>query len=156
MNRRLFSTIVLLAISLVSIAYFKAIPTINSQNDITRILDTLGLWENERDDGGYYTIVDEQGNVLDKMSRVIYIGDELIAEDNNQYRVEKIIGDTAVAKMVSQDVLTDHEKLVKAAFSQGIVPVQTKNNGVALYHTHSAESYVPTDGTDSLPARAVF
>jgi len=153
MNRRLFSTIVLLAISLVSIAYFKAIPTINSQNDITRILDTLGLWENERDDGGYYTIVDEQGNVLDKMSRVIYIGDELIAEDNNQYRVEKIIGDTAVAKMVSQDVLADHEKLVKAAFSQGIVPVQTKNNGVALYHTHSAESYVPTDGTDSLPGQ---
>jgi stage II sporulation protein P len=67
--------------------------------------------------------------------------------------VEKIIGDTAVAKMVSQDVLADHEKLVKAAFSQGIVPVQTKNNGVALYHTHSAESYVPTDGTDSLPGQ---
>lgn len=154
MNKRLFSTIVLLMITLVSITYFKAIPTINSQSNISRILGTLGLWENERNDGGYYAIVDEKGNLLDKMSRVVYIGDELIAEDNNQYRVEKIIGDTAVAKMVTQDVLANHEKLVKAAFGQGIVPVQTKNNDkVALYHTHSAESYVPTDGTDSLPGQ---
>lgn len=153
MNKRILSFITLLMITLASIAYFKAVPTSSSENGNLEALSSFGLWESERDDGGYYTIVDEQGNVLDKMSRVVYIGDELIAEDNNQYRIEKIMGDTAIATMVDKDVLAEYEAIVKAALNQETIPVQTKNNRVALYHTHSAESYVPNEGTDSIPGK---
>lgn len=116
-------------------------------------LPGLGVWENERDDGGYYTIVDEQGKIIDKMARFVYPGDELIASDNKQYRIDSVSDDRATAKLIAEDVLADYENMVKEVFKQP-VPVQgNKQNLVAIYHTHSAESYVPTDGTDSLPGR---
>ncbi|WP_227766158.1 stage II sporulation protein P [Zhaonella formicivorans] len=116
-------------------------------------LPGIGVWENERVDGGFFTIVDEQGKVLDKMSRVVYVGDELIAEDNKQYRVDKVVGDRAIARLVVENALAGYEDFAKQVFSKKSVPTQTGKNLVALYHTHSAESYVPTDGTDSLPGR---
>ncbi|NLK93526.1 MAG: stage II sporulation protein P [Bacteroidales bacterium] len=85
------------------------------------------------------------------MSRVVYLGDELIAADNNHYRVEKIVGDTATAKKIGENVLAEYEEIVRIGLKDPAITVQTDNKGIALYHTHSAESYVPTDGTDSIP-----
>lgn len=112
------------------------------------------FWEQERDDGGYYTIVDEKGNVLDKTARVVYVGDEIIVQDNKQYRVEKVEGDTAIAKLVIEDALADYKDFAQEVFNLQVsqANAQTANKRIALYHTHSAESYVPTDGTDSIPA----
>lgn len=154
MNKRILLLLSILMISLGTVALIKANETTNwEQNTDLEVANPLNLevWENERDDGGYYTIVDEEGNVLDKMSRVVYIGDELIAADNNHYRVEKIVGDTATAKKIAEDVLADYEKIVKTALKEQTIPVQAKNESIGLYHTHSAESYVPTEGTDSIP-----
>jgi len=156
MNRRILSYLALLLIALGSIVYLKAAPVSNIQSDNFENLaevSSLGFWEAERDDGGYYTIVDEQGNLLDKMARVVYLGDELIAENNNHYRIVKITGDTAIATLVEENVLAEYEVRVKAALSDPTIPVQSSDKGVALYHTHSAESYVPNEGTDSLPGK---
>ncbi|MDR7402931.1 MAG: stage II sporulation protein P [Armatimonadota bacterium] len=109
----------------------------------------LGLWEGERDDGGYYTIVDERGTVLDKTARHVYVGDEFIAEDNSQYRVTRVSGDRAEARRVGRAAMP----APAAGLSGDALPVQRGSNKVAIYHTHSAESYVPTDGTESIPAR---
>lgn len=153
MNKRLSSLVAFLMVTLGAIAFIIAATATDPYDQELEVASDLnfGLWENERDDGGYYTIVDENGNILDKMSRVVYVGDELIAEDNNHYRVEKIEGDTAIAKKISENVLAEYEELVRAALKEQTIPVQTKNKSVAIYHTHSAESYVPTDGTDSIP-----
>lgn len=126
-----------------------------NQDDLA-VLNPLDLdfWEQERDDGGYYTIVDEEGNVLDKTARVVYVGDEIIVQNNKQYRVEKVEGDTAIARLVIEDALADYKDFAQEVFnlmvSQG--SNQVANKRIAIYHTHSAESYVPTDGTDSIPA----
>ncbi|MDS1030680.1 stage II sporulation protein P [Bacillota bacterium LX-D] len=109
-------------------------------------LPGIGFWENEREDGGYFTIVDQKGKILDKTARVVYVGDRFIAEDNKEYRIDKIVKDRAIATLIAQDAL--------AGFHNLSLPVDTKNNSnnlIAIYHTHSAESYVPTDGTDSIP-----
>lgn len=63
-------------------------------------LPMAGLFEGERHDGGYFTIVDSAGQVVSKTSRMVYPSDEIITEDNKLYRVERVDGDTAYAKFV--------------------------------------------------------
>lgn len=154
MNKRILPIVALFMLAIGSGILAQAAVTTYftpEENLMVLNLPKLGFWENERDDGGYYTIMDEEGNVLDKMSRVIYVGDELIAEDNNQYRVDRVVGDTAIAKIISKDVLAEYDELIQTVFQEPLVPAQTSKNLVALYHTHSAESYVPNEGTESIP-----
>lgn len=108
----------------------------------------LGFYEGERDDGGYFTIVGPDGNIIDKTARVVYVGDEFIAADNKHYRIQKVEGDTAIAENIGTEEIVWKEEWEQAQ-AQG---QQNAKNLVAIYHTHSAESYVPTDGTESKPA----
>lgn len=114
----------------------------------------LSLWEQERDDGGYYTIVDKEENILDKTVRKVYPGDEFIAADNKRYLIEKVEGDMAIAKLIGGDELAGITTLpldeVLAVMSK---EGKEANNIIAMYHTHSDESYVPSDGTHSIPAK---
>lgn len=114
-------------------------------------LPDLGVWEKELTDGTYFTIVDEDNNVLDKTTREVHVEDEFIASNNRHYRVERIEGNTAYAKLLMENALQDLEY----DFAGMAIPVQGDNekgdNLIAMYHTHSAESYVPTDGADSIP-----
>lgn len=113
-------------------------------------LPDLGRWEKELTDGTYFTIVDENDNVLDKTSREVHPEDEFIAANNRHYRVERVEGNKAYAKLLMENALSQPER----DFANVALPVQgdnNKSNVIAMYHTHSAESYVPTDGTDSIP-----
>lgn len=121
----------------------------------------LGLFEVELEPGEFFTICDKKGKELDRMSRQVYVGDELITQDNMRYRVEKIEGKTATAAFVGKEKIawegieSDAEKAVAADSDQSL-PVQnqnqtTQNNIIAVYHTHSDESYIPSDGTQSIP-----
>jgi len=102
--------------------------------------------EEELDPGSFYTIISEEGQVLDKTSRRVWAGDEFIAQDNQRYRVKRVDGTIARAQVVgAEDVVF---KPIMA------VPVQGGNqvkNLVGMYNTHSDESYVPTDGSESIP-----
>lgn len=122
----------------------RSISTIN----IPEVIE-LGLYEQERNDGGYFTIVDKYGAVLDKTARQVYVGDELIAADNKHYRVIKINGDTAIAEFVGQrdKFLNTNWGLVDIPVSSSM-PVQGNKQPplVAIYHTHTAESYEPSEG----------
>lgn len=108
---------------------------------------TVGLYEVERQEG-YFTIVGPNQEVLDKTARYLYVGDELIAENNYRYRIKRIIGDMAQAEVVGYE-----EELAPslAAVGRGQVAGQARQL-VAIYHTHSDESYVPSDGKESIPA----
>ncbi len=108
----------------------------------------LGLYELERDDGGYYTIVNEDGEVLDKTARQVYIGDEIIVFDNRHYQIVRIEGDTAIAKLKGHREMTfDNWGTVDIPVTR-LWPVQGNGQSplIGIYHTHSAESYVPTEG----------
>ncbi|MDD4335714.1 MAG: stage II sporulation protein P [Desulfotomaculaceae bacterium] len=119
------------------------------------VLNTAGLFNNETPDhvaGTFTTIADEEGNLLSMMSRNVYLGDELYTPEGKSYRVNKVTGDTAEAVFTGMD-----SQIIAYSdfFSAQGVPVATnvseKKGSVAIYHSHTDESYVPSDGTESIP-----
>lgn len=104
--------------------------------------------------GRYTTIVDDQENILSMMSRAVYVGDELYTAEGRFYRLEKVEGEQASARFLGIDPQI-------AAYNEFYlsqeVPVIKKKKGdktaaanFAIYHTHSDESYIPSDGTASI------
>lgn len=103
--------------------------------------------ETEREDG-YFTVKDEDGRQITATALPVFVGDEFIAGDNKHYRVIKIQGDTALAKFLGVDKLAydpawDEAPVASAATGAG-------RGTIGVYHTHSDESYVPTDGAESI------
>lgn len=112
-------------------------------------LDALGKWEGELHDGQYYRFVDETGNMIDQTNHEVFIGDEVILENNNRYKVIRVDSEqyTAICQLVGQENMAWQEEW-------GQIPVLSvaENKGkVAVYMTHTDESYVPSDGTESKP-----
>jgi len=116
----------------------------------------------ERDDGGYFTLEDETGRVITYTARILDIGDSYIAADNQRYEVVDIQGDTIKVEAREKITLPDLSQLTAAAKPSiwerlfGAAGTTQKNddegrewNTIGIYHTHNAESYVPTSGVDS-------
>ncbi|KAF1086472.1 Stage II sporulation protein P (SpoIIP) [Sporotomaculum syntrophicum] len=108
--------------------------------------------EADHRDGQVYKITDNGNKLLSQMSRTVSIGDELITDSGRHYRIKTIDGFNAQAEFTGMDrelvgYIDEYEDItVPVAGGQ-----DWKQRPVALYHTHSAESYVPTDGTESKP-----
>jgi stage II sporulation protein P len=101
----------------------------------------------ERTDG-YFTVVDENARTIFTTGHAVAVGDEFIGEDDTHYRVERVEGDMAYAttlgRLEALAPLPDYSALAQAASSSG---------AIGIYHTHSDESYIPTDGEASIPAK---
>jgi len=114
--------------------------------------------EVERTDG-FFTLVDPEGRIICRTAHQIHEGDQYLAADNVLYEVEELKDDTAHVRFVKRvdleamlkPSLFDQVKTALTGIFQGKVFVQGKNRPIAIYHTHSDESYVPTDGTESKP-----
>lgn len=115
------------------------------------ILESLGKWEGELKAGEYYSLVDETGKELDQTGRDVYIGDEFIVEDNNRYKVIKVDSDDkkAVCKLVGKENIAWQDEWDQ----QPVLETAEAKSKIAVYMTHTDESYVPTDGTDSKPGK---
>lgn len=105
------------------------------------------------EDGRVFTIRDVENNLISKMSRMVTVGDEIITGDGRLYRIKTVDGQSAVADFqgLDKDFIAWQDY-----FSNQTIPVinqqgNKSNNKIAIYHTHSAESYVPSDGTESKP-----
>ena len=95
-------------------------------------------------------ILDEDNNEISRAARNVSIGDEIIKPDGKSYKVGRVDGERAYAKYQGQD----KELLAwQDYFKNYEVPVTatTTRDKIGIYHTHSDESYVPTDGTDTIP-----
>jgi len=144
---------VILVLAGVSLAYFNSL----LNHELVPSISTAGLFSEESPDhqvGRYTTIVDEQGNVLSMMSRTVYVGDELYTDEGRSYRVVKVEGDRAVAEFLGMDsqIVAYNEIYsgMEAPAMTSLAQQQSKRN-IAVYHTHTAESYVPTDGREAIP-----
>lgn len=137
MNRKLFWLILLTLIIAISVC--------------------LPVCASERNDGGYFTIVDENGNAVYYTGRKVEIGDEFLTENNKRYEVISIDGDIAHAKYkgnVNLSLYAPNGSPQHFTFLNSLLTPKTaeaqENNKIAVYHTHSDESYEPTDGKDSI------
>ncbi|NLW16618.1 MAG: stage II sporulation protein P [Firmicutes bacterium] len=106
-------------------------------------------------DGQFCTVYDEAdpSQIIFVTGRYVMVGDEYQTADDRLYQVVRVEGtDKAYARFVKQVGLED----LRADFADILADMLAnrvtgpKDVTVGLYHTHSDESYVPTDGTSSI------
>ena len=109
----------------------------------------------------WYTILHEDtGEILMETCHVVSVGDGFIDEKNRKYSVTRVEGHTAQAEFI--DTLNIEASALAFQANIGLElglaraepqsPSKKAPEGrlVAIYHTHSDESYIPTSGTASV------
>jgi stage II sporulation protein P len=101
---------------------------------------------------GHFTVIAEKsGDTIFETAMAVSVGDYYINEQNKKYRIIKVDGKKCVAKFEETvKLIEDKDNLF--ALSQGLL-AQNGNKLIALYNTHSDESYKPTSGTHSEPGK---
>ncbi|MBQ9197903.1 MAG: stage II sporulation protein P [Clostridia bacterium] len=102
------------------------------------------------EESAYYHIVDENGAYITHYTGVPEAGDEYIAHDNRHYMISRVEEEshTAWAQDKGLYQLPDVKWL-----QDDSRPVASMRRAVALYCTHSDESYEPSDGDSSVTPR---
>ncbi len=104
----------------------------------------FGRYEVELPPGSYFSLYGEGNKLLHRTAHRLYEGDEFITAQDVRYRVVRVEGRRAYAVKVGKEQAA---VLPKAApLAAGRV---ARGGSIAIYHTHSDESYVPSDGTAS-------
>lgn len=102
--------------------------------------------------GFVVTIRDKGGQVVSMAARGVVKGDEIINAEGYHYRVVRVKGSEAQSELLGKDkqflAYCDYFDKLEIPAS---VTAQAQNKSVGIYHSHSDESYVPTDGTESVP-----
>lgn len=126
--------------------------------EFSQKLDVEELWEEWLEPDQYMTMICPEGNIIMQTARRIYEDDEYLTGDNKLYRVVKIEGNLAYTELVEEvDLTAEFFSLRQIREALGLSPVQAqgkdKTGLIGIYHTHNAESYIPTDGTDSIDGK---
>lgn len=102
--------------------------------------------------GRYYTIADEKGRTILHTGLKVYAGDEYIDSDNIRYRITRVNGYNAWARSLGK------AKTVSAALPQESPRLAMAQNipRVGIYHTHTDESFIPTQKTSSQPGHGAI
>ena len=131
----------------------------------TSIMDDAIFDEFDEDcpDGEYFTVVDEgSGEEVFHTARLVHVGDMYQTMDNRMYEVVSIDGFTGKAKLLGIEDIEEPSAwfpaFLEAWGSAGFMPLfpeaqaqgQASNVKISLYHSHSDESYLPTDGASSI------
>ena len=97
-----------------------------------------------------WTLMTEDGQRLTAICYEPETGDRYLSADNTLYEIIRVEGDTAVARSQGALALPDISWMEEDA----ALPVSAAaGRRIALYCTHSDESYKPSDGTYSDPER---
>ncbi|MBR6185778.1 MAG: stage II sporulation protein P [Clostridia bacterium] len=110
----------------------------------------LSALADEDSENAVYRLVDAQGKTVTFFAGTPARGDEYIAGDNTHYRVEEVheTEKTAAVQSLGAYPMPDVSFIQDEAR-----PVSAQKKAVALYCTHSDESYEPGDGASSLEKR---
>lgn len=113
---------------------------------------------------GYITVIDESGNTVFQTGISIRPGDEFINDDNRVYEIISVDDRFAKSRYVrDESYLSSELEAIPAQAAADTTPAnpvpppaapQTPPNPpklIAIYHTHTDESYTPTDGTSTEP-----
>lgn len=102
------------------------------------------------DEEGYFKVyVQDSSDLLFMIARSVQKGDEYVSADNKLYEVTEVKdkGYIAYAKFKENVVLPDINTIEEQALT---LLVPEKERKIGIYHTHSDESYEPSDGTYSI------
>jgi stage II sporulation protein P len=108
--------------------------------------------EVELSDGKYMTMKDETGRIICRTAHPMVIGDQYLNSKNQLYQVARVQGNTAIAKLVrsSDSPWSSFKNFFSGVFSLNNFRAEVRSKGpIGIYHTHSDESYLPSDGTSS-------
>lgn len=154
MNNKPYLVIIISILVLILTCNYSAVT--EAAFEFSTDLDVEELWEEWLEPGEYFTMVGPEDLIIVETARHIYMGDEYLAADNILYRVTEIDQDNNIAYAeVVEEVELRSERFnlysLRQQLGLNVAEAQENNSGlVALYHTHNAESYIPTDGTDSI------
>ncbi len=103
--------------------------------------------------GVCYKHIDQHGTVVTLTSRVPARGDEIINNQGYHYKVTSVQGKTAKVSLIGKDEnLLSYMEYYDQIKDVAVVSNQEwRKRPVGIYHTHSDESYLPTDGASSIP-----
>jgi len=117
-------------------------------------LTSIAAAQNDMPANTYCSLVDEQNRVIHQTGTQVYAGDVYIAADNSKYKVVEVTGNTARCIYQGQENMPvlDTAWVDQSLLEGAAVPVIGKKSKgtIAVYHTHSDESYVPSDGKESI------
>ncbi|HBC94633.1 MAG TPA: stage II sporulation protein P, partial [Pelotomaculum sp.] len=101
----------------------------------------------------FTTIVNDQGEMLSMMARTVFIGDQLYTAEGRSYRISRVEGEQAEAQFLGMDpqIVAYNELYANQVALVTTNLAEQKNSAIAIYHSHTDESYVPSDGTESIP-----
>lgn len=106
-------------------------------------------WKSQEMDEGYVTVIDDSGIIILQTGLTIHPGDHYIDEANHLYEITAVEGRLAKTRMLSGRAILFDEPMA--------VPAQAPNAPVqpiiAVYHTHTDECYLPTDGKATIPGK---
>jgi stage II sporulation protein P len=111
--------------------------------------------EMETTGGHYFTLVNENFDVIHQTALQVYPGDTYIAADNSKYLVTEVKGDTALCTYQGKEPMPEVNGDLQSAqvnvFSQSLPALSAGDKPtIAVYHTHSDESYLPNEGKESV------
>ena len=121
----------------------------------TLVLANEDIWGGILPIGEYYTMLDPEGNVLMQTGREIYLQDQYLTSANLLYEVVEVDEEHREARTrLVEQVKLEIFSLNSLRQELGLTVIEAAEDNargkIAVYHTHNAESYVPTDGTDSI------
>lgn len=102
----------------------------------------------ELDQGRWFTLYDQDHNVLLRTGIRIHVGDQFLDSDNRLYRVYKVDNRRLRAWA---ELVPDQGSFTLPVQGQGLEGADAQR--IAVYHTHSGESYLPSDGVESTDQR---
>ncbi len=98
----------------------------------------------------YVTVRGEKsGEVIFTTSMEVSSGDYYITQQNKKYKIVKVEDDKCIARFEENVKLVEDNNLF--ALSQGLLAKKKSDKIIAIYNTHSDESYEPTSGTYTEP-----
>ena len=134
-NKTTISIFILIAVSLLA--------------GVVAYADTGGFEHSSR---GYYVVYEEDTeDEVFATSWEVDVGDKYHSTDDKLYEVVEVDRDNkkAFARFVEDVKMPEIDEI----FVTETMQVAEKEKRIALYFSHNAESYVPTDGTHSKPGR---
>lgn len=93
----------------------------------------------------YYSIVTYEGDLLATTRYRPLVGDEYLTVDNHLYQIKQV--EDLVAKASLKEKIESYSQEV-----MGSLKAQDEKS-IGIFHTHNAESYVPSDGTHSIDGK---